>query len=334
MTIRIGINGFGRIGRNVMRHVLSGSRDIEVAHINDLTDNEMLAHLLKYDSVHGNLSSEITADDKQIYIDGKGVSASAIRSPAEIPWGDKGVDIVFECTGIFRDRDSAAMHQKAGAKKVLISAPAKGEDRTVVFGVNHKDLTPQDTVVSNGSCTTNCLAPVAKVLHEGWGIQKGTMTTVHAYTSDQRILDAPHKDKRRARAAAVSMIPTTTGAAKAISLVIPELKDKIHGMAIRVPTPNVSMIDLSLQLGKSVTAETINGALKEASKGPLRGVLGFSDLPLVSSDYNGSPLSSVVDGVSTTVVGGDLVKVVSWYDNESGFSARMLDVAAYMQSLA
>jgi glyceraldehyde 3-phosphate dehydrogenase len=334
MTIRIGINGFGRIGRNVMRHVLSGSRDIEVAHINDLTDNEMLAHLLKYDSVHGNLSSEITADDKQIYIDGKGVSASAIRSPAEIPWGDKGVDIVFECTGSFRDRDSAAMHQKAGAKKVLISAPAKGEDRTVVFGVNHKDLTPQDTVVSNGSCTTNCLAPVAKVLHEGWGIQKGTMTTVHAYTSDQRILDAPHKDKRRARAAAVSMIPTTTGAAKAISLVIPELKDKIHGMAIRVPTPNVSMIDLSLQLGKSVTAETINGALKEASKGPLRGVLGFSDLPLVSSDYNGSPLSSVVDGVSTTVVGGDLVKVVSWYDNESGFSARMLDVAAYMQSLA
>ncbi len=334
MTIRIGINGFGRIGRNVMRHVLSGSRDIEVAHINDLTDNDMLAHLLKYDSVHGNLSSEINADDKQIYIDGKGVSASAIRSPAEIPWGDKGVDIVFECTGIFRDRDSASLHQKSGAKKVLISAPASGEDRTVVFGVNHNELTPKDTIVSNGSCTTNCLAPVAKVLHDGWGIEKGTMTTVHAYTNDQRILDLPHKDKRRARAAAVSMIPTTTGAAKAISLVIPDLKGKIHGMAIRVPTPNVSLIDLSIKLGKSCTPEALNAAFQEAAKGPMRGVLGFSKMPLVSCDYNGNALSSCVDGLSTEVVGGDLVKVVSWYDNESGFSARMLDVAAYMQSLA
>ncbi len=334
MTIRIGINGFGRIGRNVMRHVLSGSRDIEVAHINDLTDNDMLAHLLKYDSVHGNLSTDIKADDKQIYMDGKAVTASAIRNPAEIPWGDKGVDIVFECTGIFRDRESASLHIKSGAKKVLISAPGKDEDKTVVFGVNHKELTPQDTIVSNGSCTTNCLAPVAKILHEGWGIQKGTMTTVHAYTSDQRILDLPHKDKRRARAAAVSMIPTTTGAAKAISLVIPDLKGKIHGMAIRVPTPNVSMIDLSLQLGKKCSAEELNKALEEAAKGPLRGILGFSNLPLVSCDYNGNPLSSCVDGLSTEVVGGDLAKVVSWYDNESGFSARMLDVAAYMQSLS
>ena len=329
MAIRVGINGFGRIGRVVMRAALRQS-DIEVVHINDLTDTKTLAHLLKYDSVHGKCQNEIEADDDGIVIDGKKISISAIRDPRELPWGNKKVDIVFECTGIFTQREQAEHHIAAGAKKVLISAPAKGEDITVVYGVNHELLKPEHTIVSNGSCTTNCLAPVAKILHENWGIELGQMTTVHAFTNDQKVLDLPHKDLRRARAASSSMIPTSTGAAKAIALVLPELKGKINGLAVRVPTPNVSLVDLTVTLGKSATAEEINKALKEAAEGPLKGVLGYSDEPLVSIDYNGCTASSTVDALSTSVTEGKLVKVLSWYDNETGFSNRMLDVAKLM----
>ena len=329
MTVRVGINGFGRIGRVVMRAALRQG-DVEVAHINDLTDTKTLAHLLKYDSVHGVLDADVVAKDGAIVVNGKEITVSAVRDPKELPWGDKNIDLVLECTGIFTKREDAERHIAAGAKKVLISAPAKGEDITVVYGVNHEKLKDEHTVVSNGSCTTNCLAPVAKVLHERWGIQYGQMTTVHAYTNDQKVLDLPHKDLRRARAAGVSMIPTSTGAAKAISLVMPELEGKLSGMAVRVPTANVSLVDLTVHLEKETSLEEVNKALKDAAEGPLKGVLGFSDEPLVSIDYNGNAASSTVDGMSTIVSDRKMVKVLSWYDNESGFSNRMLDVARLM----
>ena len=332
MTIKIGINGFGRIGRNVFR-LANAQSDIQINHINDLTSNETLAHLLKYDSVHGTFPSNVRSDDSGIYVDDKKTSVSSIKNPAEIDWASKDVDIVFECTGVFRNREGANLHLKSGAKKVLISAPASGEDATIVMGVNDNILKKEDVIISNGSCTTNCLAPVAKVIHDNFGIESGLMTTVHAYTNDQRILDLPHKDLRRARAAAQNMIPTSTGAAKAIALVIPELKGKLHGMAIRVPTANVSLVDLTVQTAKKTTTEEVNTLLKNAAAGGLKGVLGFSDAPLVSTDYNGNTNSSTVDGLSTAVMNGNHIKVISWYDNETGFSNRMLDLARKTNTL-
>ena len=329
MTIRIGINGFGRIGRTVFRAALaSQNRDFEIVHINDLTDTATLAHLLKYDSVHGTLANQVSHDENSLTVDGHKVTISAIKSPAELPWKDKKVDIVFECSGVFTNRSDAELHLKAGAPKVLISAPAKGEDLTVVLGVNSNKLDKKvHHIVSNGSCTTNCLAPVARVIQDTFGIKHGVMTTIHSYTNDQRILDLPHKDLRRARAAALSMIPTSTGAAKAIGLVMPELKGKLDGLAIRVPTPNVSVVDVTFEVNRPTTKEEVNRALKEASQGALRGVLAFSEEPLVSSDFNGNPHSSIVDADCTTVMNGTMVKVLTWYDNETGFSWRMLDVA-------
>ncbi len=332
MTIRVGINGFGRIGRTVLRAALASSkRDIEVVHINDLTDTKTLAHMLKYDSVHGVLANDVQVSSGGLRIDDKEISVSAIKSPAELPWAAKKVDIVFECSGIFTNRSDCELHIKAGAPKVLISAPAKDEDLTVVFGVNHHKLDKvAHKIISNGSCTTNCLAPVAKVLNDKFTIKHGLMTTIHSYTNDQRILDLPHKDLRRARAAAVSMIPTSTGAAKAIGLVLPELKGKLDGLAVRVPTPNVSVVDVTFQMERSTTKEEVNQLLREAAAGPLKGVLAVSDEPLVSVDFNGNRHSSIVDADLTTVMNGNLVKILSWYDNETGFSWRMLDVARLM----
>jgi glyceraldehyde 3-phosphate dehydrogenase len=329
MTIRIGINGFGRIGRTIMRAALAQkNQDIQVVHINDLTDTKTLAHLLKYDSVHGPLGKQVYAEEGGITVDGTAISVSSIKSPAELPWREKKVDMVFECSGIFTKRADAEKHLAAGAPKVLISAPATDEDLTVVLGVNHTKLDKtKHKIVSNGSCTTNCLAPVAKVIQETFGIKYGMMTTIHSYTNDQNVLDLPHKDLRRARAAALSMIPTTTGAAKAIGLVMPELKGKMDGLSVRVPTPNVSLVDVTFEVSRPTTKEEVNKALKEAANGALKGILGFSEEPLVSCDYNGNPLSSVVDASCTTVMNGTMVKVLSWYDNESGFSWRMLDVA-------
>ena len=330
MTIRVGINGFGRIGRCVVRAIFE-QKGFEVVHINDLTDTKTLAHLLKYDSVHGTLDQAISGEEQGLVVGGNRISVSAIKSPAELPWKEKKVDVVFECTGIFTSRKDAEGHLKAGAPRILISAPAKDEDITVVFGVNHQKLDKtKHTIVSNGSCTTNCLAPVAKILNDNWGIKRGLMTTIHSYTNDQNILDLPHKDLRRARAAAVNMIPTSTGAAKAIGLVLPELKGKLNGFAIRVPTPNVSLIDLTVEVGKSTTAAEINRVMKEASQGSLKGILGYTDEPLVSSDFNGRAVSSTVDGSITDVMDGTFVKVLAWYDNEVGFSNRMLDVARLM----
>jgi len=332
MTIRVGINGFGRIGRTVLRAALASSnRDIEVVHINDLTDTKTLAHMLKYDSVHGVLANDVQVSAGGLRIDDKEISVSAIKSPAELPWAAKKVDIVFECSGIFTNRSDCELHIKAGAPKVLISAPAKDEDLTVVFGVNHHKIDKvAHKIISNGSCTTNCLAPVAKVLNDKFTIKHGLMTTIHSYTNDQRILDLPHKDLRRARAAAVSMIPTSTGAAKAIGLVLPELKGKLDGLAVRVPTPNVSVVDVTFQMERSTTKEEVNQLLREAAAGPLKGVLAVSDEPLVSVDFNGNRHSSIVDADLTTVMNGNLVKILSWYDNETGFSWRMLDVARLM----
>lgn len=331
MTVRVGINGFGRIGRTILRASLEAShKGIEVVHINDLTDNKTNAHLLKYDSVHGQLRHDVHVVDDGISVADKTITISAIRSPAEIPWAQKKVDIVLECSGIFTKRDDAALHLKAGAPKVLISAPATGEDITVVFGVNSDKLKSEHKIVSNGSCTTNCLAPLTKVLHENLTILSGLMTTVHSYTNDQRILDVSHSDTRRARAAALNMIPTSTGAAKAIGLVLPELKGLIDGLAVRVPTPNVSLVDVTFQTSKSTTVEEVNQLLKTAANGPLKGILGYSDEPLVSIDYNGNTCSSIVDGTMTKVIGGKMIKVLSWYDNETGFSHRMLDVARLM----
>ena len=327
---KVGINGFGRIGREVFR-VAFTNPEVEIVAVNDLTDAETLAHLLKYDSVHGTFPHEVTVDGDYIVVDGKKVKVLAQTDPAKLPWGELGVEIVVESTGRFTEGPKAAAHIEAGAKKVIISAPAKQEDITIVMGVNEDKYDPaKHNIISNASCTTNCLAPFTKVLMEKFGIESGLMTTVHSYTNDQRILDLPHKDLRRARAAACSIIPTTTGAAKAVALVLPELKGKLNGFAMRVPTPNVSITDLTVLLQKDTTAEEINAALKEASEGKLKGILGYNELPLVSRDYNGCPLSSIVDGLSTMMVGPRMAKVVSWYDNEWGYSNRVVDLACYI----
>lgn len=332
MSIKIAINGFGRIGRVVFRAALKHP-DVEVVAINDLTDASTMAHLLVYDSVHGKLDIEAKAAEKAIVVEGRSIAYTAIKDPAELPWQSLGVDIVMECTGLFRDRANAAKHLAAGARKVIISAPAKEPDATIVMGVNHTTYDPkQHHVISNASCTTNCLAPVAKVLLENFGIENGLMTTIHSYTGDQRLLDFPHKDLRRARAAALSMIPTTTGAAKAVALVLPELSGKLNGLAIRVPTPNVSLVDVVVNIQKSgVTVSDVNQALKTAAQGELSGILGFSELPLVSTDFNGNSLSSIVDADNTYAI-DKMVKVLSWYDNETGYSHRMVDLAAMVGS--
>lgn len=328
MSIKIGINGFGRIGRVVFRAAMNHP-DVEVVAINDLTDAATMAHLLQYDSVHTQLGVEVKALDGAIEVDGKKISYTAVKDPAKLEWDALGVDIAAECTGLFRDRESASKHLSAGARKVIISAPATDPDVTIVMGVNSNQYDPkQHHIISNASCTTNCLAPVAKVLLENFGIQNGLMTTIHSYTGDQRLLDFPHKDLRRARAAALSMIPTSTGAAKAVALVLPELSGKLNGLAIRVPTPNVSIVDAVVTVSKEgITESDVNEALKQAAEGELSGILGYSELPLVSTDYNGCTLSSVVDA-ATTYVMGNMVKVLSWYDNESGYSNRMVDLAA------
>ncbi|PDM39152.1 MULTISPECIES: type I glyceraldehyde-3-phosphate dehydrogenase [unclassified Geobacillus] len=332
MAVKIGINGFGRIGRNVFRAALKNP-NIEVVAVNDLTDANTLAHLLKYDSVHGKLDAEVSVNGNNIVVNGKEIVVKAERDPAKLAWNELGVDIVVESTGRFTKREDAAKHLEAGAKKVIISAPAKNEDITIVMGVNQDKYDPANHhIISNASCTTNCLAPFAKVLHEKFGIVRGMMTTVHAYTNDQQILDLPHKDLRRARAAAESIIPTTTGAAKAVALVLPELKGKLNGMAMRVPTPNVSVVDLVAELEKEVTVEEVNAALKEAAEGELKGILAYSEEPLVSRDYNGSTASSTIDALSTMVLEGKMVKVVSWYDNETGYSHRVVDLAEYIAS--
>lgn len=326
MSLRVAINGFGRIGRSVLRAAIR-EKGIEIVAINDLTDARTLAHLLKYDSVHGAFPGKVEAGDGEIIVNGKAIKVLAVKNPEELPWKKDKIDVVLESTGIFTSREKAELHLKAGASKVIISAPATNEDITIVMGVNSHLYDPKKhNIISNASCTTNCLAPVAKVLHENFGIEKGLVTTVHSYTNDQQILDLPHKDLRRARAAAMSMIPTSTGAAKAVSLVLPELKGKLDGMAIRVPTPNVSVVDLVVTLSKKTDAEKVNAALKKASKGSLKGILGFSDEPLVSIDFNGNPLSSIVDAGCTKVLDGNMVKVLSWYDNETGFSYRVVDL--------
>ncbi|GAA5417170.1 glyceraldehyde-3-phosphate dehydrogenase 1 [Paraliobacillus ryukyuensis] len=331
MTVKVGINGFGRIGRNVFRQALNND-EVEVVAVNDLTDANMLAHLLKYDSVHGKLEQEVSVNGSNLVVGGKEIKVLSERDPANLGWGDLGVEIVIESTGIFTKREDAKKHLDAGAKKVVISAPAKNEDITVVMGVNEdKYDAASHHVISNASCTTNCLAPFAKVLNDKFGIKRGMMTTVHSYTNDQQILDLPHKDYRRARAAGESIIPTTTGAAKAVSLVLPELEGKLNGMAMRVPTPDGSLVDLVAELDKDVTAEEVNAALKEAAEGDLKGILGYSDEPLVSVDYIGNTNSSTVDGISTLVMEGNMVKVVSWYDNEMGYSTRCVDLAVYLK---
>ncbi len=333
MTIKIGINGFGRIGRLVLRAALEKS-GVDVVLINDLFPPEALAHLFKYDSVHGTFKGEVSHSEKGIIVNGKLIEVTAIKDPKEIPWGAKGVYAVVESTGLFTEAEKAKAHIEAGAKKVIISAPAKGEDITIVMGVNEdKYDAKKHNILSNASCTTNCLAPFTKVLLDKWGVKRGLMTTIHAYTNDQKVLDIAHKkDYRRARAAGLSMIPTSTGAAKAIGLVVPELKGKLDGFAIRVPTPNVSCVDLTVELEKAATAEEINAAFREAAKGKLKGILEVSDIPLVSCDFNHNPASSIVDSALTKVIEGTFVKVCSWYDNEWGYSSRVIDLINYMQS--
>jgi glyceraldehyde 3-phosphate dehydrogenase len=329
MPVGIAINGFGRIGRNIVRQLFTAkqSKNVSLVAINDLTDPATLAHLLKYDSVHGRFPGTVEAGDGCIIINGQQIKVFAEKDPAKLPWSSVGASIVLECTGIFTKKDKAQLHLQAGAKKVIISAPAPDPDLTLAYGVNHTDYKPAEHhVISNASCTTNCLAPVAKVLVENFGVVKGSMTTIHSYTNDQQILDLPHKDLRRARAANLSMIPTTTGAAKAVGLVIPELNGKVDGFAIRVPTPDVSVVDFVAELGQDVTVEDVNRALKSASENTLKGILGFSEEPLVSIDYTGDTHSSIVDSLSTMVIQKRLAKVVAWYDNEMGFSARMCDV--------
>ncbi|KPJ65617.1 glyceraldehyde-3-phosphate dehydrogenase [candidate division WOR-1 bacterium DG_54_3] len=334
MAIKIGINGFGRIGRNVVRAALAlGGKDLEFVAVNDITDAKTLAHLLKYDSVHGVLGEEVKATGNEISLAGKKIKVLSEKDPSKLPWKDLGVEIVMECTGIFRDVEKAGMHLKAGAKKVIISAPAKGDIKTIVMGVNEEAYDAKaDDIVSNASCTTNCLAPVAKVLHNTFGIEQGLMTTVHSYTNDQKILDLPHKDLRRARAAAMSIIPTTTGAAKAVGLVIPELKGKLNGFAMRVPTFDSSIVDLTVELKKEASVEEINAAMKKAAEGELKGILGYTEEPLVSVDIIGDPLSSIFDAALTMQIDKKFVKVAAWYDNEWGFSCRMNDLAKLMGS--
>ena len=332
MAVKVGINGFGRIGRNVLRAALKNP-NVEVVAVNDLTDANMLAHLLKYDTVHGVLNAEVSVNGNNLVVNGKEILVKAERDPAQLGWGNLGVEVVIESTGRFTKRSDAAKHIEAGAKKVIISAPATDEDITIVMGVNEDkyDAASHD-VISNASCTTNCLAPFAKVLNENFGIKRGMMTTVHSYTNDQQILDLPHKDYRRARAAAENIIPTSTGAAKAVSLVLPELKGKLNGGAMRVPTPNVSLVDLVAELEKDVTVEEVNAALRKASENELNGIMGYSEEPLVSSDYNGNSNSSTIDALSTMVMEGSIVKVISWYDNESGYSHRVVDLVDYIAS--
>ena len=330
MALKLAINGFGRIGRLVFREALKHD-EIEVVAVNDLTDAGQLAHLLKYDSVHGVYPGEVKAEADAFIVDGQRVRVLSERNPLDLPWGELGVDVVLECTGIFRSLEEVSMHVKAGAKKAILSAPAKGEMPTFVMGVNHEQYDPATMdVMSNASCTTNCLSPVAKVLHEKFGIKRGMMTTIHSYTNDQRILDLPHADPRRARAGALSMIPTTTGAAVAVAKVLPELKGKLDGFSMRVPTPNVSCVDLVAELEKDVTAEEVNSALKAAAEGELKGILDYNELPLVSMDYNGNHASSTVDGLSTMVMENRMVKIVAWYDNEVGYSTRLMDLALYV----
>ena len=332
MAIRVGINGFGRIGRQVLRAVKqSGIKGLDFVAVNDLTDTKTLAHLFKYDSVHREYRGDVKAGNGSITVDGDEIKILAEKEPAKLPWKDLGVDIVLESTGRFTDKDKAALHIAGGAKKVIISAPAKGEDITIVMGVNDKKYDPKSHhIISNASCTTNCLVPMVKVVRDNFGFVRGSMVTVHSYTNDQNILDLPHKDLRRARAAAISMIPTTTGAAKATSLVIPELKGKIDGMSIRVPTPDVSFTDLTAVVDKTVTIEQINDAFRTAADGELKGILKFTDLELVSSDYIGNPHSCIIDGKCTNVVDGTLVKVSGWYDNEWGYASRCVDLLRYV----
>ncbi len=330
--IKVGINGFGRIGRLVFRAYLKAKKEnFEIVAVNDITDAKTLAHLLKYDSIHKILNEDVKYGEDYIEVDGKKIKVLSIRNPEELPWKELGVDVVVESTGLFRQREKAAMHLKAGAKKVIISAPAKGEDITIVLGVNHEMYDPEKhIIISNASCTTNCLAPVAKVLNDKFGIEKALMTTVHSYTADQRIMDAPHKDLRRARAAAMSIIPTTTGAAVATTKVIPALEGKMHGMAMRVPTFDGSVVDLVAELSKKVTKEEINAAMKEAAEGELKGILQYTEDPIVSVDIIGNAHSSIFDALSTMVIQDNLVKVVSWYDNEWGYSNRVVDLIEYI----
>jgi glyceraldehyde 3-phosphate dehydrogenase len=334
MSVKVAINGFGRIGRNVLR-IASQSEALDIVAINDLTDAATLAHLFKYDSVHGIFQGQVDTKDDQLIVNGKAIKILSQRDPSQLPWKQLGVEIVIESTGFFSDRDKAAQHLRAGAKKVLISAPGKDADITVCLGINETAYNPAEHhVISNASCTTNCLAPVAKVLLENFGIVRGMMTTIHSYTNDQNILDLPHKDLRRARAAAISMIPTTTGAAKATALVLPELKGKLDGMAIRVPTPNVSLVDLVVETKKDTSIESVNAAMKSAAENKLKGILDYTDLPLVSCDFNGSSASSTFDALSTNVIGGNMVKVLSWYDNEWGYSNRVFDMVCYIAEQA
>jgi glyceraldehyde 3-phosphate dehydrogenase len=330
MAIRVGINGFGRIGRNVLRASLD-KKELAFVAVNDLTDARTLAHLLRYDSVHGRFDAQVEAGEDFIIVNGKRIGITAIRDPGQLPWKELGVEVVVESTGLFRDRVSASKHLEAGAKRVVISAPAKDPDVTLVLGVNEGDYDPKNHhILSMGSCTTNCLAPISKILSDEFGIEYGLMTTIHAYTNDQVILDFPHSDLRRARAAAMSMIPTTTGAATALSLVIPELKGKMDGMAIRVPTPNVSVVDLVAWLQKETTVDEVNTTFQRYARGEMKGILAYSEEPLVSIDYNGDPHSSTVDGLSTKVAGGKMLKVISWYDNEWGFSKRMGELLLFI----
>ena len=330
MAVKVGINGFGRIGRNIMRAAM-GDKNIDIVAVNDLTDAKTLAHLLKYDSILGNLKADIAAQGDKITVGGDEFQVLSVKDPAQLPWKSLGVDVVFESTGLFTNRDDAAKHITAGAKKVVITAPAKKPDITVVLGVNNDKYDPaKHQIISNASCTTNCLAPVAKVLHESFGITKGWMTTVHSYTNDQQLLDLPHKDLRRARAAALSIIPTTTGAASAVGEVLPELKGKLDGIAMRVPTPNVSVVDLAALVSKKTSTEEVNAALKAAADGPLKGILEYSTAPLVSVDFRGNDHSSILDAPYTSVMDGDFVKVLSWYDNEWGYSRRCVDLLRFL----
>jgi len=333
MSVRVAINGFGRIGRNVLRAIVeSGRKDIEVVALNDLAPPETNAHLLRFDSIHGRFPGEVKVEGDTIECGTGPIRVTAVKNPAELPWKALGIDIALECTGIFTSKEKAKAHLDAGARRVLISAPADNADLTVVYGVNHDKLTKNDMVVSNASCTTNCLAPVAKVLHEKFGIQSGTMTTIHSYTNDQKLLDLPHKDLRRARAAAINMIPSSTGAAKALHLVIPELKGKLDGYAMRVPTPNVSVVDLTVFVEKPATKDSVNAALKAAANGPLKGILGYTEEELVSCDFKGNSHSSIVDAEYTKVVGDRCVKVLAWYDNEWGYSCRCRDLIKMLAS--
>jgi glyceraldehyde 3-phosphate dehydrogenase len=331
MTVRVGINGFGRIGRQSLKAILERAPDVEVVAVNDLVETSMNALLFKHDSTYGAYEGTVDHTDDALIIDGREIKVLQVKDPADLPWGDLGVDLVLESTGIFTDAEKARAHITAGARKVIISAPAKNEDITIVLGVNEDKYDPANhNVISNASCTTNCLAPAAKVVHDAFGIERGLMNTIHSYTNDQRILDVAHKDPRRARAAGQNIIPTTTGAAKALALVIPDLKGKFDGFSLRVPTPTVSVVDFTADVGRSTTAEEINDAFRAAAEGPMKGILGVSDEPLVSTDFRGDSRSSIIDSQSTMVLGGTMVKVIAWYDNEWGYSCRVADLVAYI----